>query len=165
MVELLSVNEKDALQFFMTGLSDVSEPDVDRDELLYNASVLAHFSQVSTSPALDFPTPSTLQAVFENFVFDTTFRGDPIIMETAGAQCLLLTGFFGDQMRGRHNVDWFANLGAGFLHQAAVRHDHQRRSLLLSNVANKFDLWRNRHVKLSRELRDMPYLLQIPPQV
>ena len=40
-------------------------------------------------------------------------------METAGAQCLLLTGFFEDQMRGRHNIRWYAELGAGFFVRAA----------------------------------------------
>ena len=80
-------------------LQDVSEPTVDRDELLYNASLLAHYAQVSTHPDVDLPTPASLSAVFDHFVVDTTLRHDALMMETAGAQCLLLAGFFEDQMR------------------------------------------------------------------
>ena len=45
---------------------------------------------------------------------------DKLMMETAGAQCLLLAGFFEDQMRPRHNVRWYAQLGASFFSRAAA---------------------------------------------
>ena len=83
----------------MLRLQDVSEPTVDREELLYNASLLAHYAQVSTQPDVDVPAPANLSAVFDHFVADTTLRHDALMMETAGAQCLLLAGFFEDQMR------------------------------------------------------------------
>jgi hypothetical protein len=38
--ELLATDDRQALEFFFAGLQDVSEPTVDRQELLYNASVL-----------------------------------------------------------------------------------------------------------------------------
>ena len=46
--ELLAVDDRQALEFFVLGLRDVCEPGVDREELLYNASVLAHYAQTST---------------------------------------------------------------------------------------------------------------------
>ena len=46
--ELLGADHRQTLEFFFLGLQDVSEPTVDRQELLYNASVLAHYAQVST---------------------------------------------------------------------------------------------------------------------
>src|SRR6266550_2576664 len=46
--ELLATDHRQALEFFFLGLQDVSEPTVDRQELLYNASLLAHYAQVST---------------------------------------------------------------------------------------------------------------------
>ena len=52
------------LKFFLLGLREVSAPDVDRDELLYNASVLAHFAQSSTQSTDDLPTPAHLGAGF-----------------------------------------------------------------------------------------------------
>ena len=82
-------------------LQDLSDSTVDREELLYNASVLAHYAQVSTQPDVDVPAPSNLSAVFDHFVADSTLLNDRLMMETAGAQCLLLAGFFEDQMRRR----------------------------------------------------------------
>ena len=104
--ELLAIDHRQALEFFVLRLQDVSEPTVDRQELLYNASLLAHYAQVSTQPDVDvdLPAPANLSVVFDHFVADTTLLHDRLMMETAGAQCLLLAGFFGDQMRSRHNI-------------------------------------------------------------
>ena len=88
--ELLAIDHRQTLEFFVLRLEDVTEPTVDRQELLYNASLLAHYAQVSTQPDVDVPTPSNLSAVFDHFVADTTLRHDKLMMETAGAQCLLL---------------------------------------------------------------------------
>ena len=62
--ELLAIDHRQALEFFVLRLQDVSEPTVDRQELLYNASVLAHYAQVSTQPDVDVPAPANLGAVF-----------------------------------------------------------------------------------------------------
>jgi len=81
------------------------------------------------------------------------------MMEVAGTQCLLLAGFFQDQMRGRHNIRWYAELGSGFFRQAAVHEPSSRKARLLDSIARRFEPWRQRHARLSRELRDQPYLL------
>jgi hypothetical protein len=83
-------------------------------------------------------------------------------METAGAQCLLLTGFFEDQMRARHNIHWYAQLGAGFFRRAAQLDASPRKARLLEAIARGFEPWRRRHAQLSRALRDQPYLLPPP---
>jgi hypothetical protein len=160
---LLAVNQRQALEFFFTGLRDVSEPDVDREELLYNASVLAHFAQVSVHSTIDVPTPASLGSVFDDFVFDTSLLRDGSMMETAGAQCLLLAGFFEDQMRGRYNIRWYAELGANFFNRAAILQHSTRKARLLEMLSRRFEPWRQCHARLSRELRDQPYLLT-PPQ-
>ena len=49
--ELLAVNHRQALDFFVLGLRDVCETGVDWEELFYNASVLAHYAQTSTQTA------------------------------------------------------------------------------------------------------------------
>ena len=64
--------------------------------------------------------PADLTAVFDHFVADMNVLTDPLMLETAGAQCLLLAGFFEDQMRRRHNIHWYAELGAGFFRRAAA---------------------------------------------
>jgi len=151
--ELLAVDSRQALAFFLVGLQDVSEPSVDQRELLYNASVLAHYAQVSTQADTDWPTPAALSVVFDHFVADTFLRHDAHAMETAGAQCLLLAGFFEDQMRGRHNIRWYTSLGAGFFGRAAQEEQSQAKAHLLAAIARGFEAWRRRHAQLGRELR------------
>ena len=128
--ELLATDERQALEFFFSRLQDVSGPSVNREELLYTASVLAHYALISTESDQDMPTPATLSAVFDHFVFDTTLLHDSVMMETAGAQCLLLAGFFEDQMRRRHNIRWFAALGASFYSRAALQEPSPHRRTL-----------------------------------
>ena len=125
--ELLAVDERRALEFFVLGLQDVSEANVDRQELLYNASLLAHYAQVSTQFGVEMPAPAALGDVFDQFVLDSSLYADGQMMETAGAQCLLLAGFFEDQVRRRHNIRWYTELGAGFFSRAASQADSRRR--------------------------------------
>lgn len=160
--ELLAIDHRQALEFFVLRLQDVSEPAVDRQELLYNASVLAHYAQVSTQPDIDVPAPVNLSRVFDHFVADATLLQDSLLMETAGAQCLLLAGFFEDQMRPRHNIRWYAELGASFYSRAALQERSPDKARLLDGIARRFEPWRQRHAQLSRELRDQPYLLAPP---
>ena len=160
--DLLASDRRQTLEFFFVGLQELSEPTVDRSELLYNASVLAHHAQVSTRAATDLPTPANLTDIFDAFVLDTSLQHDSMMMEAAGAQCLLLAGFFEDQMRGRHPIRWYAELGAGFYHRAATHERSTAKARLMDAIARKFEPWRQRHAQLSRELRDQPYLLTPP---
>lgn len=159
LTELLATDSRRALEFFAVGLQDVSDPAVDREELLYNASVLAHFAQVSTRSTAGLPMPADLSAVFDHFVADTTLLHDSEMMETAGAQCLLLAGFFEDQMCRRHNIRWYSELGSGFFRRAAVQAVSRPRARLMDGLSQHFEDWRRRHSHLSRELRVQPYLL------
>ena len=162
--ELLAVDDRRALEFFYTSLLDVADPGVDRQELLYNASMLAHHAQVSTHAHSELPTPSNLSVVFDTFVLDAAQQWDRLSLETAGAQCLLLAGFFEDQMRERHQISWYAELGAGFYHRAAANEPARQKARLLDGIARRFEPWRQRHALLSRELRDQAYLLSPTPR-
>ena len=160
--ELLATDHRQALEFFFQRLKDVSEPNVDQDELLYNASVLAHYAQVSTQAEFELPAPANLSVFFDHFVFDSRLHEGPML-ETAGAQCLVLAGFFEDQMSRRHNIRWYAEIGATFLSRAAVREPSPHKAQMLDAIARRFEAWRQRHARLSRDLRDQPFLL-IPPK-
>jgi hypothetical protein len=160
--ELLAIDPRQALEFFVVRLQDVSELTVDPQELLDNASLLAHYAQVSTQPDVDLPAPANLSTVFDHFVSDTTLLHDSLMMETAGAQCLLLTGFFADQMRPRHNIRWYAELGASFFRRAALHERSLDKARVLDAIARRFEPWRQRHAQVSRDLRDQPYLLTPP---
>ena len=94
--DLLAVDQRKTLEFFFVGLKDVSEAGVDQRELLYNASVLAHYAQVSTQSDTEFPTPAALGTVFDHFVGTSDAPIDTEMLETAGSHCLLMAGFFED---------------------------------------------------------------------
>jgi hypothetical protein len=162
MRELLASDHLHTLEFFVVSLRDVSDPSVDSQELLYNASVLAHYAQLPASDD-ELTTPADLSAVFDRFIADATVLRDAAMMEAAGAQCLLMTGFFEDQMRRRHNIRWYADLGATFFRRAAAEDPSTRRAKLLGTIALRFELWRQRHARLSRELRELRYVLNTPP--
>ncbi|MGE4055714.1 MAG: hypothetical protein AB7F99_13025 [Vicinamibacterales bacterium] len=157
--ELLATSRRQALEFFVQRLKDVSGPSVDQQELLYNASVLAHYTQVSTHARLEAPAPAHLGVVFDQFVVDTTLAHDGPMLETAGAQCLVLTGFFEDQMRRRHSISWYAQLGAAFFRRAAAQDPEPRRAQLFDTLSRRFEAWRRRQAQLARDLRDQPFLL------
>jgi hypothetical protein len=159
LAELLATNQRQALEFFLVGLKDVSDADVDQRELLYNASVLAHYAQVSTHAQADIPTPATLAAVFDQFVVDETLREDSALLETAATQCLLLSGFFESQMRHRHNIRWYTDLGSGFFRRAAHLARERRRAELLDTIGRHFEPWRVRYARLSQELQIQRYVI------
>ena len=160
--ELLASDHRQTFEFFYVGLQEVVDPTVDRQELLYNASVLAHHAQVSSHAVNDLPTPSSLAEVFETFVLDTAHAGDGDMMEAAGAQCLLLAGFFEDQMRRRHSIRWYAELGTDFYFRAATQQRSPRKAQLLTSIARRFEPWRRVHAELARSLRQLPYLMGPP---
>ena len=163
LAELLAADQYQALSFFAQRLQDVAGPDVDRQELLYNASVLAHYAQVSTQADVEWPAPANLSVLFDHFVSDTTLLHDSLMMEVAGAQCLLLAGFFEDQMRRRHNIRWYSELGTGFFSRAALNEPSRDKARLLDAIGMHFEPWRQRHAQLSRELRDRRLLLTSAP--
>jgi hypothetical protein len=152
----LGVTSRQAFQFFFEHLRDVTDTsDTPKNELLYNASVLAHFATTSTACQDTFPAcPTSLTTVFDLFVMDRSQAFDPEIMEAAGAQCLLLTGFFQDQQKRRHQIGWYADLGMAFYTRAASAGRDPARSRLMDTMARRFEFWRVHQHRLARELRD-----------
>jgi hypothetical protein len=157
----LGVTKRQTLRFFFERLRDVVEEAPPAEEVLYNASVLAHFAITSASSTTDFPpSPVSLRTVFDVFVLDRSQHADPEIMEAAGSQCLLLTGFFRDQLRHRHNLEWYGSLGAGFYTSAAHLGRDRARKRLMERMADRFGYWRRQHARLAAALRDEPRLIQ-----
>jgi hypothetical protein len=162
----LAVSNQQALRFFFEHLRDVTElTEPPERELLYNASLLAHFATTSTASVDTFPPcPTSLSNVFDLFVMDRSQADDPEIMEAAGSQCLLLTGFFLDQQRTRHQVDWYATLGAGFYERAARVSRDRSRSQMLAVMARRFPYWREQQHRLAIDLREAPLVIPVQPR-
>ena len=161
----LGVTNQQTLRFFFERLRDVSEDGrPPQAELLYNASVLAHFASTSVTSSAAFPpSPAGLHTVFDVFVLDRSRHADPGVMEAAAAQCLFLTGFFGAQQRRRHNVRWYAALGAGFFASAGQLHRQRTRAMMMWAMSERFEYWRHTHARLAVVLHEESKLLFQPP--
>lgn len=163
--ELLSVNETQALQFFFSGLKDVSGSSARQDELLYNASVLAHYSQVSCGhEGEDIPCPRTLMCIFDNHYNNLAMFRDENMFEVVACQTLMLTGFFGSRMGGRHNLNWYKRICAGFFMSASHASVLVERREFFARMASRVVLWADRQARLEREIRDTPFLLRLPSE-
>ena len=167
--ESLLVSTNRALIFFFERLQGVSRSSgnigLPSSQLLYNASILADFATTSTESVKSLPSPKSLQKVFDVFVLDQSKHTDPEIMELAGAQCLFLTGFFGNQQMCRHNVGWYVSLGAGFYGSAGKfyrYHQNEKRAEMMMTMSERFDLWRKIYARLAVELRDERFLFRPP---
>ena len=159
---LLAVTNDHALRFFFEHLRDMTDDEHPSErELLYNASVLAHFASTSSASG-EFPSaPASLGQVFDVFLMDRSQHLDPEILEVAGSQCLLLTGFFGARLKQRHNLDWYASLGASFYSQASAQSEDRARADMLRTMAGRFRYWRRTGALLARELHEAPLLVHI----
>ncbi len=157
--ELLASDHRRTLEFFVMRLADVSGPEVNKRELLYSASVLAHYAQTSTACQTGIVTPVNLSSVFDQFIADTSMLNDVLMIETAGAQCLLLSGFFEKQMSSRHNIGWYAKLGSGFFHRASRFEKSGDKVRIMSGMAANFEFWRSRCARVGHECANSPYIL------
>jgi hypothetical protein len=165
--ELLAIDERSALQFFFSGLKDVSEPHVRVDDLLYNASVLAHYAQTSCEfVGDDDPCPRDLIGVFDKSFVSEDAGTVPYLNESNGfevlaCQTLLFTGFFRRQMACRHSIRWYESLGAQFFQNASLRESNTKKAEVLSRMSSSFPFWAKRYTRLEHELRIKPYLLNV----
>jgi hypothetical protein len=160
--ELLGVTTQHALRFFYERLLDVTDDtEPPRDELLNNASELAHFATTSTASETFPACPASLSTVFDVFVMDGAALGrDAEVVEAAASQCLFLTGFFQDQQRRRHQIDWYADLGSAFFAQAARLTRDPRRGRLMAVMARRITFRREQQRHLAIELRERPLLIR-----
>ncbi len=167
LTELFAVDSKQALMFFFERLKDGVSLGATQAEALYVASILAHYAQTSRSDTTCMPPAANLYDVLDNFVLPgLTAQGfsglqDPEILETAGSQTLLLVGFFRDQMKRKHNLEWYDEIGSGFFGRASDRLRHGKKANLLRQVAQHFPMWAISCNNMSRTLREERYLLKL----
>ena len=156
---VLSADSTGTLQFFFVKLAEITNAQhVDQRVRLYQASVLAHFASTSTSTPFGMPTPATLADVFDRFVLHTP-HGDAQLLEIAAGECLLMTGFFADQMDRRFNLEWYGRMGAGFYLGASTASRHPAHRRMMARMAEEFAYWRDVYHTLAHRLHDERYVL------
>lgn len=156
--ELLGVDSEQAFNFFLSGLKEVTSGQPG-DEILYVASILAHYSQTSRCDATCMPVLANLSEVFDQFVLAEV--GDPEILEIGGSQILLFAGYFRDQMRSRHNVRWYDEVGQSFYDKASRLARESKKRRLFEGMSESFPQWALSCRDLSRSFRDNRFVLRI----
>ena len=156
----LLVDKKSNLDFFLAGLLEVAPPIgvVTEDEIGYVASVLADRAMTSTfEPA--GRRHSELHNLFDRFVLKQEAIGNFPLLETASAENLLLTGFFRNQLRRRHDMEYFEEIGRSLYFQASEMAVSRRKKDLYSRMCERYRIWARTCLRLHLYFRDQPYKL------
>lgn len=156
---LIAGDSNATINLFVKYLTQASrDSGVTADEILYTASVLAHFAMTSCSSDTGMPTPATLMDIFDKFLLDTLASHDPELMEFAGSGSLLLVGFFRDQMRRRYNLHWYDAMGGTFYSRASQLAKNSDRKKIMRQMARNFPIWAHACCLVSQILRREQYL-------
>jgi hypothetical protein len=163
--ELLEVNQVETFNFFSSGLQDVlGGKRFDPDQMLYVASVLAHYTQIPRQSDNGMPLMANLDEVLDQFIV----RQDPLnpltdseTLEIYGSQVLLFAGFFRDHMSRRHNVTLYDRVGQSFYARASMYSRDTKKSQLFDNLSESFPWWTGVCRDLHKNLIDGRFLLNI----
>lgn len=151
---------KSALDYKMIGLATL-------EELKLATSILAHFAQVPSVEEVDdnlFQRPhADLKEFFDRYMMNPVLI-NPKNLESAGSEVLFLSGFFGDQLMRRHQINWFKELGKEFYRRASVglENSNLKHSRVLFLMSKNFNPWTEMYGRVNKNLRDLPYLIRKP---
>jgi hypothetical protein len=159
--ELVAVDSERAFNFFLGSLRETAVERFKDDEMLYVASILAHYSQTPRFDTTSMPCMANLSEVFDNFVLQTARLMDSELLEFGGSQVLLFAGFFRDQMCHRHNVKWYDQVGRSLYEKASQHSRDLKKRELFDRLSESFPSWTIVCRNLSRTLREQRLLLRI----
>lgn len=160
--ELVGVDSQKAFHFFLSNLREATVTEKLKDaEMLYVASILAHYSLTPRFDATSMPCMSDLSEVFEHFVLETGANADSEILEFGGSMVLLFAGFFRDQMQARHNVKWYDQIGQSLYERAGLHSSNLKKRELFDGLSESFPAWTLVCRNVSRALRENRLLLKI----
>jgi hypothetical protein len=169
--ELYGVTEEGALNFWASHLHEEIGSkrwsQICDSTGVYLASVLGHFCLQSVdrmeilspdySPSdLDFRQFADLTQIAELMMRQLTSAKNPLWMESAGAHILLYAGFFQNQNKDRHNIEFYSTMGRECYLMAAVG----KRARMMKLMATGFDQYLFHLANLHRHLRESRYLIR-----
>jgi hypothetical protein len=169
--DLYGVTEERALNFWASHLHEAMGSrrwsQISDSTGVYLASLLGHFclqpvDRVKTlspdySPAeTEFRQFADLTQIAEMMLCQLTSTKNPLWMESAGAHILLYAGFFQDQHKRRHNIEFFATMGRECYLMAAVGN----RARMMTMMAEGFHQYLFHLADLQRHMRESRYLIR-----
>jgi hypothetical protein len=170
--ELYGVTEERALNFWASNLHETigsKQWSEIRDSTgVYLASVLGHFCLQSVdrmevlspdySPSDgEFRQFADLTQIAELMMRQLTSEKNPLWMESAGAHILLYAGFFQDQNKDRHNIEFYSAMGRECYLMAAVG----KRERIMKLMAKGFSEYLFHLSNLHRHLQESRYLIRM----
>ncbi len=169
--DLYGVSEEQALNFWASNLHESigSERWARMSDTtgVYLASVLGHFclqpvdraeamSADSSPDEKEFRQFADLTQIAEMMMQQLTAARNPLWMESAGAHILLYAGFFQNQHKHRHNIDFYSRLGKECYLMAAVG----KREKIMRLMAAGFREYLFHLANLQRHLRESRLLIR-----
>jgi hypothetical protein len=169
--ELYGITEERALKFWASHLHETigskEWSQISDSTGVYLASVLGHFCLQSVdrmeilspdySPGdLEFRQFADLTQIAELMMRQLTSAKNPLWMESAGAHILLYAGFFQNQNKDRHNIDFYSSMGRECYLMAAVG----KREKIMKLMAKGFHQYLFHLANLHQHLRESRYLIR-----
>jgi hypothetical protein len=169
--DLYGVTEAGALNFWATNLQDAVGSErwsqICGSTGVYLASVLGHFCLQSVdrmevlspdySPSdQEFRQFADLTQIAELMMQQLTSAKNPLWMESAGAHILLYAGFFQNQNKHRHNIEFYSTMGRECYLMAAVG----KRAGIMKLMAAEFHQYLFHLANLHQHLRESRYLIR-----
>jgi hypothetical protein len=169
--DLYGVTEERALHFWTSNLHEAIGSErwyqIHDSTGIYLASVLGHFCMQSIdrtetlspdySPAdQEFRQFADLTQIAELMMQQLTTAKNPLWMESAGAHILLYAGFFQNQNKNRHNIDFYSHMGRECYLMAAVG----KRERMMKLMAAGFHQYLLHLANLHQHLRESRYLIK-----
>ena len=172
--DLYGVTEERSLNFWASNLQDTVGSqrwaEIRDSTGVYLASVLGHFclQPVDRAEALspdyspgdqEFRQFADLTQIAELMMRQLTSARNPMWMESAGAHILLYAGFFQEQNKGRHNIEFFSSIGRECYLMAAVG-KRAKMMKMMKMMAEEFNQCLFHLANLHRNLRENRYLIR-----
>jgi hypothetical protein len=104
----------------------------------------------------EFRQFADLTQIAEMMMRQLTSAKNPLWMESAGAHILLYAGFFQDQNKHRHNIDFYSAMGRECYLMAAVG----KRAKMMKLMATGFPQYLFHLANLHQHLRESRYLIR-----
>ena len=169
--DLYGVTEERALNFWAYHLHEAigskQWSEICDSTGVYLASVLGHFCLQSVdrmeilspdySPCdQEFRQFADLTQIAEMMMRQLTGAKNPLWMESAGAHILLYAGFFQNQNKGRHNIEFYSAMGRECYLMAAVG----KRARMMKLMAAGFHRYLYHLANLNQHLQESRYLIR-----
>lgn len=171
--DLLGSNSQHTTKFFAHELQSLLQrQSCDKDQMLYVASVLAHYASVPWLNGRPMTLPineSTVPFAFTRTELSPYLYArlspnkeplDAEDFENKGSHIFLMVGFFRRQMGHENNVVMYEKIAQGYYYQAHQYIQNRGRKQFLRQFAHSLPFWSNACSGLSETLHDKRFILQ-----